>query len=77
MRGEDLVKAVYPKKMNGPFDYMGLAEVAEFLGVSKQTICNWRSRNSFPEPVATLKATPIWRMTDIREWQKSDGDAGS
>lgn len=69
------MKVVFSPKLNGPFDYGGLAEVAEFLGVSKQTIVNWRNREkNFPEPVAVLRATPIWRMCDIRDWTKTVDD---
>jgi hypothetical protein len=36
--------------------YMGLAEVATYLTVSKQTVLNWRVRcREFPAPVADLQ----------------------
>lgn len=56
---------------NGPFDYAGLAEVAEFLGVSKQCVINWRrSFDDWPEPVATLAMGPIYRLCDMRDWRR-------
>jgi chromosome partitioning protein len=55
-------------------DFVGTAEVAEMLDVTKQTLTNWRSRNpSFPRPVAELKSGPVWKRQDIAEWGKSVG----
>lgn len=55
----------------GPHDYAGVHEVAEFLGVSKQCVVNWRDRHDdFPEPVATLKMGPIYRLHEIAQWAK-------
>lgn len=55
-------------------DFVGTAEVAEMLGVTKQTLTNWRTRNaSFPTPVAELKSGPVWRRQDIADWGKSVG----
>jgi chromosome partitioning protein len=46
--------------------YMGLAEVATYLTVSKQTVLNWRVRcREFPAPVADLRMGPVW-TTDVR-----------
>jgi chromosome partitioning protein len=48
---------------------VGLAEVAELLQTSRQTVANWRSRRgNFPAPVADLKSGPIWRRAEILEW---------
>ena len=56
-------------------DLLGLAETAELLGVERTRIGKWRKlgvvlpdgrRVSFPEPVLTLRATPLWRGRDIR-----------
>lgn len=44
------------------------------LGVSKQTVSNWRARTAnFPSPAATLKSGPVWKQEDIVEWAKSSG----
>jgi len=57
----------------GPFDYGGLQEVADYLGVTKQVITNWRKRpyKMFPQPVADLNMGPVWRLCDIRDWQRN------
>ena len=55
-------------------DILGVAEVAEVLGVEGQRIPRWRQRGvvlpdgrrvKFPDPVRVLRATPIWRREDI------------
>ena len=56
-------------------DLLGLAEVAEALGVEKSRIGRWRKRGvvlpsglrvPFPAPVAELVATPVWRRQDVQ-----------
>jgi hypothetical protein len=50
----------------------GVAEAAEIIGVSKQTIYNWRvsTSMSFPTPIAELKMGPIWYEETIVNWNK-------
>lgn len=53
-------------------ELVGLAEMAELLGVTKQVLTNWRSRKAgFPQPMAELKSGPVWRMGDLRAWAAS------
>jgi predicted DNA-binding transcriptional regulator AlpA len=47
----------------------GLAEVAEILGVTKRSAQRYTRRADFPEPVAKLAATPVWRQTEVEEWK--------
>jgi len=55
-------------------DLLGLAEVAELLGTSRQTIINWRSRrDDFPEPAAELRSGPIWLRGSIVNWAAAAG----
>jgi chromosome partitioning protein len=50
-------------------DRVGLAEIAEFAGVSPAAVSNWRSRfQDFPDPVETLRAGPIFDSRHIRRW---------
>jgi transcriptional regulator with XRE-family HTH domain len=52
-------------------DIAGLAEVAEALGVSRQAVSNWaagRSRPNFPAPLKKLRATPLYSLTEARQW---------
>ena len=53
---------------------LGLSEVAELLGTSRQTVGNWRQRRAdFPRPVADLKSGPIWQRAAIAEWAHANG----
>jgi chromosome partitioning protein len=50
-------------------ELVGASEVAEMLGLSKQTLVNWRNRDAtFPEPVADLKSGPVWQRDQIIAW---------
>jgi hypothetical protein len=53
----------------------GLAEVAELLSVSKRTATRYSLRDDFPEPVARLRAGPIWLEEDVLNWAKSSPQA--
>jgi chromosome partitioning protein len=54
-------------------DLVGIAEIAERLGVSKQVIANWRTRKAtFPKPTAELKSGPVWSSDVIMEWAISE-----
>lgn len=53
---------------------VGLGELADIFGVSKQVVSNWRDRNpEFPTPVAVLKSGPIWLFDQIKEWADEKG----
>jgi predicted DNA-binding transcriptional regulator AlpA len=49
----------------------GLAELAGILGVTKRTAQRYAKRADFPQPIATLAATPVWRVKDLLEWRKA------
>lgn len=58
-------------------EIVGMTEVAEMLGVSRQRVSALRSRPEFPAPVQTLAAGPIWRKGDLTTfaegWQRKPG----
>ena len=50
-------------------ELVGIKEIAEIAGLTKQAVANWRSRSSnFPEPIAELAAGPVFRRSQIRSW---------
>jgi len=51
-------------------EFMGVAEVAEHLGVTKQVISAWKRRGKLPTPVAELKMTTVWRYADIEVYHQ-------
>jgi prophage regulatory protein len=48
---------------------MGAAEIAEYLGVSRQWVEVLSKRRDFPEPAVILKAGRIWRTEDVEQWE--------
>jgi chromosome partitioning protein len=62
--------------MNDQEQLLGLAEAANLLRVTRQTIGNWRQRrDDFPQPLAELKSGPVWERSSILEWAESNGIA--
>ena len=52
-------------------DLLGLAEVAELLGTTRRNAIRWTRSPSFPEPIARLRATPVWKRADVERWRKN------
>jgi predicted DNA-binding transcriptional regulator AlpA len=52
-------------------ELVGLAEVAELLGKSRRQAIRWTSQPGFPEPVARLRATPVWVEADVERWART------
>ncbi len=55
-----------------PANLVGLAEVAEMTGRTKQAVCNWigRGNQGFPAPVAHLAATKVWDREQVEVWMQ-------
>lgn len=53
-------------------ELVGAAEVAEMFGVSRQRLHKIIEENpdTFPEPLARLKAGNIWDKKDVERWAK-------
>ncbi|GAA1619522.1 helix-turn-helix transcriptional regulator [Actinoplanes couchii] len=49
-------------------EVMAAAEIAEYLGVTRQRVAVLVERADFPAPIAHLSVGRIWRITDVREW---------
>lgn len=51
---------------------VGVAELAELAGVSKQAVNNWRMRyEDFPRPIQNLQSGPVWDREKIEAWVKN------
>lgn len=52
-------------------ELVGLSEIADAAGVTRQAVANWRKRfDDFPRPVQTLQSGPVWQREVIEEWLK-------
>jgi prophage regulatory protein len=49
-------------------EIMAAAEIADYLGISRQRVAVLVERADFPVPMAHLSVGRIWRTADIREW---------
>ena len=52
-------------------ELLGLAEVAERLGVTKQRISELRKADRLPDPLAQLASGPVWSAIGIDEFGRS------
>lgn len=53
-------------------EWMGVAEAATELGVSRQRVSQLTKDNPrFPRPIVKLSATPVWAAEEIRQFAKS------
>ncbi len=53
---------------------LGLSEVADLLGTTRQAVGNWRQRRKdFPAPLADLRSGPIWSSASVIDWAKKEG----
>lgn len=54
-------------------DLVGINEIAEMAGVSRQAVANWRARlPGFPMPITDLASGPIFRRSQIRSWLRQN-----
>jgi hypothetical protein len=58
-------------------DLVGIAELAELVGVTRQRASTLARRPGFPEPLAELASGPVWdlRMVErfVRSWARKPG----
>jgi chromosome partitioning protein len=53
-------------------DLIGINEIAEMAGVSRQAVANWRARfEDFPKPLAELRAGPVFRARQVKAWLRT------
>lgn len=52
-------------------DIVGVAEIAETLGVPRTTVSMWahrRAQSGFPQPLEQLAMGPVYSLTEVRAW---------
>jgi predicted nucleic acid-binding protein len=59
----------YSSAAPAPADLVGVAEIAEVARTSVNTVQSWRRRyRTFPTPLATLAAGPVWNRAAVEAW---------
>jgi prophage regulatory protein len=56
-----------------PARTVGVTEIGDLLGVSRQRADQLTRTERFPEPVAVLSAGRIWRRVDVQDWARATG----
>lgn len=51
-----------------PVEFMGVREIAEAAGVSRQRADQLTKRDDFPAPIATLASGSVWPGVAVRRW---------
>lgn len=52
-------------------DLVGVAEIADRLGVPRTTVSMWAARRAasgFPQPLEVLAMGPVYSMLAVRDW---------
>ncbi|HXH80599.1 DNA-binding protein [Nocardioides sp.] len=56
-----------------PEHLMGVSEIAELLGLTRQRVHQIRQLEGFPEPTATIAMGPVWLRVDVETWAHETG----
>lgn len=56
-----------------PEHLMGIAEIAELLGVSRTRVHQLRAADALPAPYDALAMGPVWLREDIERWARDAG----
>lgn len=60
-----------------PEELVGINEIAEMAGTSRQAVSNWRVRApDFPAPISELASGPVFRRSHIIAWLKRNKRRG-
>ena len=54
-------------------DLVGLKEIGELLGVSKQRAGQLAEQVGFPQPLGEISAGRVWRRADVEAWARRTG----
>jgi predicted DNA-binding transcriptional regulator AlpA len=54
---------------------VGLTEIADMLGVSRQYADRLVRADGFPSPEAVITAGRIWQRSDVETWARATGRA--
>lgn len=68
-----MARPVSRKPIQHPCEPVGLVEIAERLGVRKETAHVWRTRGVMPEPTWTVGGRPAWNWPDVEAWARETG----
>lgn len=53
-------------------DLVGVADIGEMAGVTRQRAQQWTEQPSFPKPVATPKSGPVFTRKSVEKWLEAN-----
>jgi predicted DNA-binding transcriptional regulator AlpA len=53
-------------------DVVGVAEIAQLLGVARRTAAKYVDLEHFPEPAARLSTGRVWHRADVEQWGREN-----
>lgn len=59
-----------------PLDLVGVPEIAEMLGVSRQYAYRLIARDDFPEPDGETSAGRVWLRMRVEKWKSQQDSKG-
>jgi len=73
VRVETITEAELDRELARPAfpELVGVGEIAELLGVTRQRASEVQTREGFPAPVARLKSGPVWTRASITTFVES------
>jgi prophage regulatory protein len=54
-------------------DLVGVAEITQMLGVSRQYVDRLTRGSGFPVPEAELASGRVWKREDVESWARATG----
>ena len=54
-------------------EVVGVAEIAERLGVGEETVAEWERRGLLPQPDRSVGETPAWDWHGVEAWARETG----
>lgn len=60
-----------------PIKYLNQREVADKVGVSRETIARWSYQGKLPKPDAVVGYSGAWLEKTIDEWMKAGWEGGN
>jgi len=55
------------------FDPIGVAEIADLLGVTRQKVASLKHHGKLPEPTKVLKCGPLWDANEMTDFINTIG----
>lgn len=71
--GEIITTAEHDRRLEGPArpELVGISEIAELLGVTRQRASALQTNTGFPAPAAVLRSGPVWYAADISRFAET------